>query len=157
MTGSESFGHCGGRGTPDTEVLPTTVKREDPMTGCTNEKQRAFEQQAIPHTDGLYRFGMRLTGNCADADDLVQETYLKAYRFWDKYDQGTNIRAWLFRILKNSFITLYRKESKTPDMVDYSDMIPQTRTVCRNRCSTTFLMMMLPAPCRDCRRISVQL
>ena len=93
------------------------------MTVWTNEKQRAFEQQAIPHTDGLYRFGMRLTGNCADADDLVQETYLKAYRFWDKYDQGTNIRAWLFRILKNSFITLYRKESKTPDMVDYSDMM----------------------------------
>lgn len=96
------------------------------MTGCTNEKQRAFEQQAIPHTDGLHRFGMRLTGNRADADDLVQETYLKAYRFWDKYDQGTNIRAWLFRILKNSFITLYRKESKTPDMVDYSDMMRPT-------------------------------
>lgn len=126
MTGSERFGHCGGRGTPDTEVLSTTVKYEDPMTGCTNEKQRAFEQQAIPHTDGLHRFGMRLTGNRADADDLVQETYLKAYRFWDKYDQGTNIRAWLFRILKNSFITLYRKESKTPDMVDYSDMMRPT-------------------------------
>ncbi len=93
------------------------------MTGCLNEKQRSFEQQAIPHTDGLYRFGMRLTGNAADADDLVQETYLKAYRFWDKYDQGTNIRAWLFRILKNSFITLYRKNSNAPDMVDYSDMM----------------------------------
>lgn len=93
------------------------------MTGYKSEKQEAFEQQAIAHTDTLYRFGMRLTGNAADADDLVQETYLKAYRFWDKYDQGTNIRAWLFRILKNSFINLYRKESKEPEMVDYSEIM----------------------------------
>lgn len=91
------------------------------MTDCKSEKQQAFEQQALTHTDLLYRFGMHLTGNPADADDLVQETYLKAYRFWDKYDQGTNVRAWLFRILKNSFINLYRKRSNTPDMVDYCE------------------------------------
>ncbi len=91
------------------------------MTDCKSEKQQAFEQQALTHTDLLYRFGMHLTGNAADADDLVQETYLKAYRFWDKYDQGTNIRAWLFRILKNSFINLYRKRSNEPDMVDYCE------------------------------------
>ncbi|MFN0157608.1 MAG: sigma-70 family RNA polymerase sigma factor [Bacteroidota bacterium] len=93
------------------------------MTDAKSEKQQAFEQQAIAHTDFLYRFGVRLTGNAADADDLVQETYLKAYRFWDKYDQGTNIRAWLCRILKNSFINSYRKEANEPDMVDYSETI----------------------------------
>jgi RNA polymerase sigma-70 factor (ECF subfamily) len=81
------------------------------MTVRKSEKQEAFEQQAIVHTDMLYRYSMCLTGNAAAADDLVQETYLKAYRFWDTYDQGTNIRAWLFRILKNSFINMYRKES----------------------------------------------
>jgi RNA polymerase sigma-70 factor (ECF subfamily) len=91
------------------------------MTPCKSEKQKAFEEQAIAHADVLYRFGISLTRNAADAEDLVQETYLKAYRFWEKYDQGTNIRAWLFRILKNSFINVYRKESKEPDMVDYCE------------------------------------
>ncbi len=93
------------------------------MTNCKSKKQQIFEEQALAHIDLLYRFGMRLTGNNSDSNDLVQETYLKAYRFWDKYDQGTNIRAWLFRILKNSFINLHRKESKEPDMVDYSELM----------------------------------
>ena len=61
-------------------------------------------------------------GNEDDARDLLQETYLKAYRFWDKYEKGTNIRAWLFRIMKNSYINRYRKETKEPDKVDYDDI-----------------------------------
>ena len=88
------------------------------MTPPQSEKQRAFEQEAVAHADLLYRFGMSLTGNAADADDLVQETYLKAHLHWEKYNQGTNIRAWLCRILKNSFINKYRKESRGPDMVE---------------------------------------
>jgi RNA polymerase sigma-70 factor (ECF subfamily) len=63
-----------------------------------------------------------MTNNPSDAEDLVQETYLKAYRFWDKYERGTNIRAWLFRILKNSYINRYRKQSKEPSTVDYDDV-----------------------------------
>lgn len=86
-------------------------------------KQQAFERQALPHIDSLYGFAIRLRGNAQDADDLVQETYLKAYRFWDSYDQGTNIRAWLFRILKNSFINLYRKKSTEPYMVEFCETI----------------------------------
>ena len=82
-------------------------------------KQVEFEREAIPHMDLLYNYGLRMTGNPADADDLVQETYLKAFRFWDKYEKGTNIKAWLFRIMKNSYINRYRKESKEPDTVDY--------------------------------------
>lgn len=69
--------------------------------------------------DVLYNFALRTTGNEDDARDLLQETYLKAYRFWDKYEQGTNIRAWLFRIMKNTYINRYRKEVKEPDKVDY--------------------------------------
>ena len=92
------------------------------MTDCRNEKQRIFEQQALAHTDQLRRFGMHLTGNAADADDLVQETFLRAYRFWEGFDQGTNIRAWLCRILKNSFINLYRKESREREIVDEYEM-----------------------------------
>lgn len=87
-----------------------------------SEKQKAFEREALPHANLLYNFALRMTNNAADADDLVQETYLKAYRFWDKYEQGTNIRAWLFRILKNSYINRYRKEAKEPDTVDYDDV-----------------------------------
>lgn len=72
--------------------------------------------------DVLYNFALRTTGNEDDARDLLQETYLKAYRFWDKYEKGTNIRAWLFRIMKNSYINRYRKETKEPDKVDYADI-----------------------------------
>jgi len=72
--------------------------------------------------DVLYNFALRTTGNQDDAHDLLQETYLKAYRFWDKYEKGTNIRAWLFRIMKNSYINRYRKETKEPDKVDYEDI-----------------------------------
>ena len=85
-------------------------------------KHEEFEREAIPHMDILYSYALRMTSNPDDAHDLVQETYLKAYRFWDKYEQGTNIRAWLFRILKNTFINRYRKESKEPDTVDYDQI-----------------------------------
>ncbi|MEE9225592.1 MAG: sigma-70 family RNA polymerase sigma factor [Bacteroidota bacterium] len=85
-------------------------------------KQAQFEREALPHMDLLYNYALRMTGNPADADDLVQETYLKAFRFWDKYEKGTNIRAWLFRIMKNSYINVYRKESREPDTVDYDEI-----------------------------------
>ncbi len=85
-------------------------------------KQAEFEREAVPHMDLLYNYALRMTGNTADGDDIVQETYLKAFRFWDKYEKGTNIKAWLFRIMKNSYINIYRKESKEPDTVDYDEV-----------------------------------
>jgi len=90
--------------------------------GCKSPKQSDFEKEALPHADLLYNFALRMTNDPADADDLVQETFLKAYRFWDKYEKGTNIRAWLFRIMKNSYINRYRRESKAPNTVDYDDI-----------------------------------
>lgn len=92
------------------------------MNKRKSEKQHAFEREALPHADLLYNYALRMTNNEADAQDLLQETYLKAYRFWDKYEQGTNIRAWLFRILKNTFINRYRKESRAPETVEYDDV-----------------------------------
>jgi RNA polymerase sigma-70 factor (ECF subfamily) len=97
-------------------VLQTGVSRS------TKKKHSEFEAEALPHMDVLYNFALRTTGNADDARDLLQETYLKAYRFWDKYEKGTNIRAWLFRIMKNSYINRYRKETKEPDKVDYDDI-----------------------------------
>jgi len=79
------------------------------MRNLKSEKQLAFEKHTLAHVDALYRLGMTLTGDAKAADDLIQETYLKAYRSWDKYGHVTNIRTWLFRILRNSFINVYRK------------------------------------------------
>ena len=87
-------------------------------------KQRyaEFEKEAVPHLDAVYNFALRMTGDEDDADDLVQETFLKAFRFFDKFEKGTNCKAWLFRILKNSFINDYRKTTKEPNKVDYDDV-----------------------------------
>lgn len=82
------------------------------MNDCKSEKLLVFEQQALVHTESLYQFALSLTESAADTDDLLQETYLKAYRFWDSYDHDANTRAWLFRILKNAFITSYRQKSR---------------------------------------------
>jgi RNA polymerase sigma-70 factor, ECF subfamily len=86
-----------------------------------DQKKRAFEKEAYPHADLLYNYALRMTNNTADAEDLVQETYMKAWRFWDSFESGTNIKAWLFRILKNSYINRYRKEVREPDSVEYDD------------------------------------
>jgi RNA polymerase sigma-70 factor, ECF subfamily len=66
------------------------------------KRQMEFEAEAFPHKDILLNFALRTTGDADDAKDLLQETFMKAFRFWDKYEKGTNIRAWLFRIMKNS-------------------------------------------------------
>jgi RNA polymerase sigma-70 factor (ECF subfamily) len=75
----------------------------------------------LPHYKSLYRFAFKLSGDEDDANDLVQETFLKAYRFIRGYERGSNAKAWLFRILKNGFINNYRRQSKLPGMVDYEE------------------------------------
>jgi RNA polymerase sigma-70 factor (ECF subfamily) len=86
------------------------------------EKDAQFEKEFMPLISSLYNFAYRLTLDEDDANDLVQETYLKAYRFFSSYEQGTNAKAWLFRILKNSFINDFRKKSKQPSKVDYQEV-----------------------------------
>src|SRR3954447_7681603 len=73
-----------------------------------------FEEQAMPYIDQLYAAGMRMTRNPADAQDLVQETYVKAFSAFRQYQQGTNLKAWLYRILTNTFINSYRKKQRDP-------------------------------------------
>ncbi len=84
-----------------------------------DDLRKEFETEALPHMSALYSFAVRLTRDRDDAADLVQETYLKAFRFFDKFERGTNCKAWLFRILKNSYINRFRKTSKAPDTVEY--------------------------------------
>lgn len=92
------------------------------LTRSEIERQIDFKNEAMIHIDALYNYALRMTGDPEDANDLVQETYLKAYRFFDSFEKGTNCKAWLFRILKNSYINRYRKESKEPDKVDYDEI-----------------------------------
>ncbi len=86
------------------------------------EKHKIFNEELIPHLDSMYNFAFRLTLDEDDANDLVQDTYLKAFRFIDSFEKGTNAKAWLFRILKNSFINDFRRKSKQPSKVDYQEV-----------------------------------
>jgi RNA polymerase sigma-70 factor, ECF subfamily len=96
-------------------------------TGATGDEpshQRGwdFEAAAMPFVDALYNTAYRMTRNAEDAEDLVQETYFKAYRYYDKFEEGTNFKAWLFKIMKNTFINNYRKRQLAPAFSDFSDI-----------------------------------
>ena len=81
-----------------------------------------FADQAMPYMSALYAAALRMTRNPSDAEDLVQETYLKAYRAFGTFQQGTNLKAWLYRILTNTFINQYRAKKRRPDQVDLDDV-----------------------------------
>ena len=84
--------------------------------------QATFAEQAMPLMDGLYGAALRMTRKPADAEDLVQETYLRAYRGFGGFEQGTNLKAWLYRILTNTYINQYRKKKRRPDESDIDDI-----------------------------------
>lgn len=84
--------------------------------------QAKFAEQAMPYMDAIYAGALRLTRNPADAEDLVQETYLKAFRAYGSFEAGTNLRAWLYRILTNTFINAYRSKKRRPEEADLDDV-----------------------------------
>ena len=98
------------------------IEQNSAVSRALRKRQAEFKAEAFPHKDILFNFALRTTGNKDDAQDLLQETFMKAFRFWDKFEKGTNMRAWLFRIMKNSYINRYRKETREPGMVDYDDV-----------------------------------
>ena len=81
-----------------------------------------FNSQVMPFVDSLYNTAYRMTRSAEDAEDLVQETYFKAYKYYDKFEEGTNLKAWLFKILKNTFINNYRKRKLEPRSVDFAEI-----------------------------------
>jgi RNA polymerase sigma-70 factor (ECF subfamily) len=84
--------------------------------------QAHFTDVAMEHMPGLYSAALRMTRNAADAEDLVQETYLKAYRAYGSFTEGTNLRAWLYRILTNTYINSYRAAQRRPEVTDVEDV-----------------------------------
>lgn len=92
----------------------TPVSSEKAVSSDKVESRDLFEEQAMPFIDQLYAAGMRMTRNPSDAQDLVQETYVKAFAAFHQFEQGTNLKAWLYRILTNTFINTYRKKQREP-------------------------------------------
>jgi RNA polymerase sigma-70 factor (ECF subfamily) len=92
--------------------------------GRATLEQEEFARLALEHLDSMYGAAMRLTRSPSDADDLVQDAFLKAYRFYDKFEPGTNLRAWLLRILTNTFINKYRRNVRERKVLDGEDAEP---------------------------------
>ena len=88
------------------------------MSEISHKRKSEFEEVALPYLNALFNLALNLTRNPKDAEDLVQETYLRAYRFFDSFKQGTHIKAWLFRILRNTFINRYRAAKVRPEEVE---------------------------------------
>ncbi|MGV8859328.1 sigma-70 family RNA polymerase sigma factor [Rhodoglobus sp.] len=89
------------------------VEQSDTDTAAA-DKRRQFEEQALPYMDQLFGAAMRMTRNPSDAADLVQETFVKAFQAFGQFQQGTNLKAWLYRIQTNTFINIYRKNQRSP-------------------------------------------
>jgi RNA polymerase sigma-70 factor (ECF subfamily) len=87
-----------------------------------SQKKKDFESEAMVHTEALYRTALRMTKNEVDAEDLVQETLLKAYRSFDRFEKGTNAKAWLFKIMTNTFINNYRAKQKESTSISFDDV-----------------------------------
>jgi len=88
----------------------------------SESKRQEFEHVALVHLDLLYNTALRMTGNVQDAEDLVQETFFRAYRFFDKFKRGTNCKAWLFKIMKNNFINRFRKKAREPYTISFDQI-----------------------------------
>ena len=93
---------------------PTQLPDVDPATETDEQRSARFERDAMPHLDQLYSAAMRMTRNPQDAEDLVQETFAKAFAAFHQFRPGTNLKAWLYRILTNTFINSYRKNQRGP-------------------------------------------
>src|SRR5574342_555780 len=103
---------------------PPPSSPPSPPSPPTDDKRESFEREALVHLDSLYRVALRLTGNASEADDLVQETMLKAYRAWHQFQQGTNAKGWLLTILRHAFINEYRRRTRHPETVDIDSIEP---------------------------------
>jgi RNA polymerase sigma-70 factor, ECF subfamily len=87
------------------------------VTAAAPSRGTSFEAEALPHLDAVYRFSLRLTGSPSEAEDLVQETFLRAYRAWEQYTPGTRVRSWLFTICRNAYLRERERDNRRDDLV----------------------------------------
>src|SRR3954464_15710078 len=97
-----------------TEIDDLDPEPVDVATETPEDRAARFEATALPFLDQLYSAALRMTRKPADAEDLVQETYVKAFAAFHQFEEGTNLKAWLYRILTNTYINLYRKKQRQP-------------------------------------------
>jgi RNA polymerase sigma-70 factor (ECF subfamily) len=103
-----------GRSRGDVRVTPTERTERTERSEKTEVRRARFERDALPFVDQLYAAALRMTRNPADAEDLVQETFLKAFSAFHQFEEGTNLKAWLYRILTNTYINSYRRKQRQP-------------------------------------------
>ena len=104
------------------EAKMKNLKNIEDTIFVNNIKEENFTNETLPHENALYNYALKISGNTDDAQDLVQETYYKAYRHFDKFQSGTNSKAWMFMILKNTIINDYRKSKREPYKLDYEQI-----------------------------------
>ena len=104
------------------EVKMNNLKNNEEDVFVNNFREDNFTSETLPHKSALYNYALKISGNADDAQDLVQETYYKAFRYFDKFQSGTNSKAWMFMILKNTFINDYRKSKRQPYKLDYEQI-----------------------------------
>lgn len=92
------------------------------MQKAANQKTENFEKEALVHLDVIFAAALKMTGSRMEAEDLVQETFLRAYRFFDKFKTGTNCRAWLFKIMTNLYINKYNSRKSRPEGVNFEQI-----------------------------------
>ncbi len=92
------------------------------MTQLSEPRMWDFSTGRLPYRDQLYKSALRMTRSVEDAEDLIQETYLKAFKYYERFAEGTNFKAWLFKIMKNTFINSYRKRKLQPPKVDFDEV-----------------------------------
>jgi RNA polymerase sigma-70 factor (ECF subfamily) len=95
---------------------------EAAMSDTSDPRMWDFTSGDLPYRDQLFKSALRMTRSVEDAEDLIQETYLKAYKYYERFSEGTNFKAWLFKIMKNTFINSYRKRKLQPPKVDFDDV-----------------------------------
>lgn len=101
----------------DEQSTNDSDSKDEPLS--EEKKNEIFQEEALPHLNALYNYALSISHSKQDAEDLVQDTFLRAYRYFDQYTPGTNCKAWLFTILRNLYNTNYKKYKKTPDQVHY--------------------------------------
>lgn len=119
-----SFKYIGKNGSTEFGENAAEDFAHDPrFVPLTADQETLLEKELLPHADLLFRFAYKLSGDSELANDLVQETYLKACRYIANYEAGSNAKAWLYRILKNNFINEYRRKKRTPQQIDIDKAI----------------------------------